>query len=59
MGFGFGEAILIVGVVLLFWGGRKIPELARGLGFGIRNFKGELNQPRSEDPEDDERGPTA
>ena len=33
------EVILIVIVVLLLFGGRKIPELAKGLGKGIRDFK--------------------
>jgi sec-independent protein translocase protein TatA len=31
--------LIVLAVVLLFFGGRKIPELARGLGEGIRNFK--------------------
>lgn len=34
-----GEIILILAVVLLLFGGRKIPELMRGLGQGIREFK--------------------
>jgi sec-independent protein translocase protein TatA len=33
------ELILIVAVVLLLFGGRKIPELMKGLGSGIREFK--------------------
>ena len=33
------EIIIIVLVVVLLFGGRKIPELARGLGKGIRDFK--------------------
>jgi sec-independent protein translocase protein TatA len=33
------ELILILIVVLLLFGGRKIPELMRGLGKGIREFK--------------------
>ena len=35
---GGGELVLILFVVLLLFGGRKIPELARGLGRGIREF---------------------
>jgi sec-independent protein translocase protein TatA len=35
---GGGELILLMFVVLLLFGGRKIPELARGLGRGIREF---------------------
>ena len=36
---GTQEIIIILVIVLLLFGGRKIPELARGLGKGIRNFK--------------------
>jgi len=36
---GTPELILILGVVLLLFGGKKMPELARGLGKGIREFK--------------------
>ena len=36
---GATEIILIALVVLLFFGGKKIPELMRGLGKGVRNFK--------------------
>ena len=34
-----GELILIAVVVLLLFGGRKIPELMRGLGRGVKEFK--------------------
>jgi len=36
---GTGELILILCVVLLFFGGKKLPELARSLGKGINEFK--------------------
>lgn len=36
---GPGQVILIVAVILLLFGGRKIPELMKGLGEGIREFK--------------------
>lgn len=36
---GGGEIVLIALVVLLLFGGRKIPELMRGLGKGMRSFK--------------------
>jgi sec-independent protein translocase protein TatA len=38
-GMGGGEIILILVVVLLLFGAKKMPELARGLGQGIREFK--------------------
>ncbi len=37
--FGATEIILIVLVILVFFGAKKIPELAKGLGTGIREFK--------------------
>ena len=37
--FGTGEIIIIAIIVLLLFGGKKIPELMKGLGKGIRNFK--------------------
>lgn len=36
---GGGEIILILLVVLIFFGAKKIPELARGLGQGMKEFK--------------------
>lgn len=36
---GTPELVLILGVALLLFGGNKLPELARGLGKGIREFK--------------------
>lgn len=41
---GSTELILIVAVVLLLFGGRKIPELMRGLGKGVRSFKDGLQE---------------
>jgi sec-independent protein translocase protein TatA len=36
---GGGQIILILALILIFFGARRIPELARGLGQGIREFK--------------------
>ena len=38
-GLGGPEIFLIVLVLLLFFGGKKLPELAKGLGKGIKEFK--------------------
>jgi len=38
-GLGAPEIILILVVLLLFFGGKRIPELAKGLGKGIKEFK--------------------
>lgn len=46
------QIVLIVALVLLLFGGRKIPELMRGLGSGIKEFKGAVK-------EDDDEGSSA
>ncbi|MCX6170688.1 MAG: twin-arginine translocase TatA/TatE family subunit [Ignavibacteriales bacterium] len=40
---GAGEILLIVLVVLILFGSKKIPELAQGIGKGMREFKKALN----------------
>ena len=57
MNLGTGEIIIIVFVVLLLFGGKKIPELMKGLGKGVRSFKqgmtditDEINRP--DEPDD-------
>ena len=42
-GLGTPELILILIVVLVLFGGKKIPELMRGMGVGIKNFKEGVN----------------
>jgi len=51
---GFPELLVILGVAVLLFGGKKIPELAKGLGEGIRNFKTSL---KGDDPEKPETPP--
>ena len=41
---GAGEIIVIALVVLLLFGGKKIPELMKGLGKGVRRFKEGMNE---------------
>ena len=36
---GWAEILIIAFIVLLLWGGKKIPELMKGLGKGVRSFK--------------------
>ena len=48
--FGFWEILLVLAIVMMLFGAKKLPLLARGLGAGIRNFKGELNEP--DEPDD-------
>ena len=40
---GAGEIVIIALVVLLLFGGRKIPELMKGIGKGVRSFKEGMN----------------
>ena len=42
-GIGMQEVLLIALVVLLFFGGKKIPELMKGLGKGVKSFKDGMN----------------
>lgn len=43
MGLGVQEILLIALIVLLLFGGRKIPELMKGLGKGVKSFKDGVN----------------
>ena len=48
MNLGWTEILLIAFVVLLLFGGKKIPELMRGLGRGVREFKDAKDNVRRE-----------
>ena len=45
---GAGEIIIIALVILLLFGGKKIPELMRGLGKGVRSFKDGIKEAQEE-----------
>ena len=47
-GLGMSEVLVIALVVLLFFGGKKIPELMKGLGKGVRSFKEGMNEMKQE-----------
>ena len=47
-GLGMQEMLLIALVVLLFFGGKMIPELMKGLGKGVRSFKEGMNNMEKE-----------
>ncbi|MBL0061931.1 MAG: twin-arginine translocase TatA/TatE family subunit [bacterium] len=49
MRFGWVEILLIMAIVLLLFGGKRIPELMRGLGRGAKEFKEGL---RGDEPDD-------
>ena len=49
---GTTELLLIAGVALLIFGGKKVPELMKGLGKGVQSFKQGMNEPlKEEEPE--------
>jgi len=48
---GVREMIIILAVVLLLFGGKKIPELFRGIGRGMREFREGKNDDKKEKPE--------
>ena len=46
---GATEIILICAVILLIFGGKKLPELMKGVGKGVRSFKEGLNEPTEDE----------
>ena len=46
---GYTEIILLVVLALVFFGGKKIPELMRGLGRGVKEFKDAVNKDYSDE----------
>ena len=56
MKLGWTEILLIAFVVLLLFGGKKIPELMRGLGRGFREFKDAKDNVKKELEESPEKG---
>ena len=48
------EVLLLALVVLLFFGGKKIPELMKGIGKGVRSFKDGMNSVEKDTDEDKE-----
>lgn len=54
-GLGTGEILLIVLVILLLFGGKKLPEMMRGMGRGVREFKDAMDKPIADDDKKDEK----
>lgn len=48
-----GEILIIALIVLLFWGGKKIPEMMKGLGKGVKSFKDGMNGAADEKADQD------
>jgi len=54
-GIGSSELLIIMGLCVLIFGARKIPELGRGLGTGIREFRQGLRDVQKEEDEVQEK----
>jgi sec-independent protein translocase protein TatA len=52
---GFPELMVILVVAVLLFGGKKIPEVAKGLGEGIKNFKNALKTEDNDKKDDDKK----
>lgn len=52
---GAGEIVIIALVVLLLFGGKKIPELMKGLGKGVRSFKDGMSEIEKDIQSDDQQ----
>lgn len=55
MNLGMTEIILLLAVVVLLFGAKRIPELAKGLGTGIKEFKGALRNDEKEKLEEGQK----
>jgi sec-independent protein translocase protein TatA len=51
--FGFQELLVVLLIVIFLFGARKIPEIARGLGEGIRGFRSSLKGPDADSAADE------
>ncbi len=48
-GLGFQEILVIAFIILLLFGGKKLPELMRGMGQGVKSFKDGMNAKTDEE----------
>ena len=52
MSLGFGEIVLILVIVLIVFGAKRLPEIGKALGTGVREFKKEVKNLKDDAPED-------
>ena len=55
-GIGLQEILIVALIVLLLFGGKKIPELMKGLGKGVKSFKEGMNETTKEPSQEDNKG---
>ncbi len=56
---GFFELIIILAIIFFIFGGRKIPQISKGFGLAIRNFKKGLHEPDAIDVTPEKEDPPA
>ena len=49
---GMPELIIILAIVIIIFGANKLPQLGRGIGSAIKNFKDEMNSGKEDDDKD-------
>jgi len=49
------ELVIILAIALLLFGGKKIPEMAKGLGEGIKNFKNAIKEEQKNQPTEEKK----
>lgn len=54
MGINLGEGLLIAGIAIFFFGGKKIPELGKTLGASVRSFKEGMSESEEEQKKKEE-----
>jgi len=57
-GIGMQEILVVLLIVLLFYGGRKVPEMMRGLGQGVKAFKDGMNESPKEESKEEHKEET-
>ena len=55
MGFGVGESLVVLAVVLLLFGGKRLPQLGSSLGKAIQNFKKGMDEKDDAKSEEDKK----
>lgn len=53
--FGPWQVIAVIAIALLLFGGKKIPELMKGLGQGVKEFKDAANTEKAEDKDSEKK----